>query len=201
MPDTDAPRFAAACLFCGSNAGDRPAYAAAARDLGGRLAAAGLDLIYGGGRVGLMGMAADAALAAGGRVIGVIPEALFPREVEHRGLTELRVVPSMHERKRLMYDLADVFVTLPGGLGTLDELFEVLTWSQLGIHQKPCGLLNVEGYFDPLLAFLDGATLHRFIPPEHRGLLVADADPERLLARLRTWRPPAAAKWLPDGAR
>ncbi|MBI3271586.1 MAG: TIGR00730 family Rossman fold protein [Planctomycetes bacterium] len=198
-PSGNGPRTI--CVFCGSNVGDRPEFAAAARELGERLAREGIAVVYGGARVGIMGAVADAALAAGGRVTGVIPEALFPREVLHEGLTALHVVASMHERKRLMYDLSDAFITLPGGLGTLDELFEVLTWSQLGLHQKACGILNVLGYFDPLLAFLDRATEHAFVPAAHRSLLVAAGTSDALLSLLRAYRPPMVEKWINGEAR
>jgi uncharacterized protein (TIGR00730 family) len=173
-------------VFCGSSAGRDPAFAAAARELGSRLAAQGRTLVYGGGRVGLMGLVADAALAGGGRVIGVIPEALAAREVAHRGLTELRVVASMHARKALMADLADAFVALPGGFGTLDELFEIVTWAQLGLHAKPLALLDVNGYFGPLAAFADRAVAEAFVRPEHRRLLVVEQSVEKLLAGLDT---------------
>lgn len=190
-------RLRSVCVFCGSSAGRDPAYAAAARELGTRLAAEGRTLVYGGGRVGLMGVLADAALAGGGHVIGVIPEALAAREVAHRGLGELRVVPSMHTRKALMADLAEAFVALPGGFGTLDELFEIVTWAQLGIHAKPIGLLDVKGYFDPLLAFAERAVADAFVRPEHRGLLVVDTDVGRLLERLEgAPAAPEVPKWL-----
>jgi uncharacterized protein (TIGR00730 family) len=191
--------IASVCVFCGSSAGDDPAFAAAARALGGAIAASGRTLVYGGGKVGLMGALADAALAAGGAVIGVIPRALMKKEVAHAGLTELRQVGSMHERKALMADLADAFVALPGGLGTLEELFEVWTWGQLGLHEKPVGLLRVANFFDPLLQFLDGLVDHRFVRRPHRDLLVADDDPTRLLERLDTWEPGARAKWIGRG--
>jgi uncharacterized protein (TIGR00730 family) len=150
----------------------------------------------GGGNVGLMGVAADAVLAARGEVIGVIPEALVARELAHRGLTKLHTVRSMHERKALMADLADGFVALPGGFGTLDELCEILTWSQLGLHSKPCGLLNVEGFFDPLLAQIERAVADRFVRPEHQAMLLVERDPARLLERMKTNRPEASAKWI-----
>jgi uncharacterized protein (TIGR00730 family) len=159
----------------------------------------GLGLVYGGGCVGLMGTVADAALAAGGEVIGVIPEALVAKEVAHAGLTELRVVGSMHERKALMAELSDGFMALPGGFGTLEEFFEVLTWAQLGLHPKPCGLLNVEGYYDPLLALLDHAITEQFLRPAHRALVIEEREPERLLDRLAAYRPERAEKWIePD---
>jgi uncharacterized protein (TIGR00730 family) len=184
------------CVFCGSSPGAREEYAATARQLAGDLVARGCELVYGGGNVGLMGVVADAVLARGGRVIGVIPEVLLAKEVAHRGLTELRVVASMHERKAVMTDLADAFVALPGGLGTLEELFEVLTWSQLGLHAKPCGLLNVCGYFDGLLAFLDHAVKERLLKDKHRALLLGGDDPASLLDRLEAWRPPQVDKWI-----
>jgi hypothetical protein len=184
------------CVFCGSNPGTREAYAEAARSLGALLAERGLALVYGGGHVGLMGAVADAVLAAGGHAIGVIPHALVAREVAHGGLSELHVVGTMHERKALMYDLADAFVALPGGYGTLDEFCEVLTWSQLGIIPKPCGLLNVEGYFDPLLALFDQAVREGFVPPRHRALALEDTDAGRLLDRFAAFEPPATSKWI-----
>ncbi len=184
------------CVYCGANAGAQAAYADAARDLAHTLAARGLTLIYGGGSVGLMGILADAVLAAGGRVVGVLPRHLHRKEVAHEGLTELHVVKSMHERKALMADRSDAFIALPGGLGTLEELFEVLTWTQLGLHAKPCGLLNVASYYDPLRGFLDHAVAEGFIRSEHRAMLVVENRAESLLARLDEWRPPAVEKWL-----
>ena len=160
------------------------------------MARRGLGLVTGGGRVGLMGVVADAAMAAGGEVIRVIPEALAAKEVAHAGLTELRVVGSMHERKALMAALSDAFVALPGGYGTLEEFFEVLTWAQLGLHPKPCAVLNVAGYYDPLLALLDHAVAERFVKPIHRSLVLVEVEPERLLDRLRDYRPPAVEKWI-----
>jgi uncharacterized protein (TIGR00730 family) len=189
------------CVFCGSSAGVRPGYLAAAQAVGRLLAERGIELVYGGGRVGLMGACADAALAAGGRVQGVMPEGLLAREVGHEGLTELHVVRTMHERKALMADLSDGFVTLPGGFGTLEEFCEVVTWSQLGIHPKPCGLLNVEGYYDPLLALFDHATAEGFVRSGHRGLVLEDADPARLLERMAAFRPPPTEKWIAPGER
>ncbi|NUR06262.1 MAG: TIGR00730 family Rossman fold protein [Nocardioidaceae bacterium] len=185
------------CVFSGSNRGARPSYAAAAAALGRSIAGRGLRLVYGGASVGLMGEVADAALAAGGEVVGVIPQHLYDREVAHVGLTELRVTTSMHERKAAMADLSDGFVALPGGLGTLEELAEILTWSQLGLQRKPCGLLDVEGFFDPLLAFLDHTVTERFVRPEHRALVLAAAAPEDLLDRLAGWQPPIGEpdKW------
>ena len=185
------------CVFSGSSPGARPSYTETATALGREVATRGLRLVYGGASVGLMGAVADAALAAGGEVVGVIPQHLVDREVAHDGLTELRVTGSMHERKALMADLADGFVALPGGLGTLEELAEVLTWSQLGLQSKPCGLLDVEGFFDPLLAFLDHTVTERFVSTEHRALVLAADRPDALLDLLAGWRPGApGAKWL-----
>ena len=189
------------CVFCGSSAGTRPVYAEAARATGRLLAERGIGLVYGGGNVGLMGEVADAVLAAGGEVTGVIPRALMEREVGHRGLTTLHVVGSMHERKALMVDLADGFVALPGGYGTLDELCEALTWSQLGIHAKPCGVLNVDGYFDALLALFDHATREGFVRPAHRELVLQSSDPAALLDSMATFRAPSTEKWIRDGDR
>jgi hypothetical protein len=189
------------CVFCGSSHGASPVYAEAARDLGRRLARRGLGLVYGGGKVGLMGEVADAALAAGGEVIGVIPYALEAREVGHRGLTEMHVVDSMHERKARMADLSDGFLALPGGIGTLEELFEVWTWGQLGLHSKPCALLDVAGYYSPLLAFLDRTVDEGFLRPAHRAVLLVDADPEALLDRMAGFTPPAVEKWIGRGER
>ena len=184
------------CVFCGSSPGASPVYAEAATHLGRTIAGRGLTLVYGGGHVGLMGVVADAALGAGGRVVGVIPEALEARELAHRGLTDLRVVGSMHERKALMSELADGFIALPGGIGTLEEWFEVWTWSQLGIQRKPCGLLNVAGYYDHLLAFLDHVTAQRFLATDHRAMVLVDDDAGRLLDRFAGYRPPHTEKWL-----
>jgi uncharacterized protein (TIGR00730 family) len=172
------------CVFCGSSPGARPAYLAAARELGGLLAQRGIDLVWGGGNVGLMGAVADAALAAGGRAIGVIPEALIERELGHVGATELHVVRTMHARKALMADLSDAFVALPGGMGTLDETFEILTWAQLGLHQKPVGLFDVEGYYAPLLAFLDRARDEGFVRPTDRANLRVETRADVLLDEL-----------------
>ena len=184
------------CVFCGSSPGARAAYRDAASAFGRDVAAKQRTLVYGGGNVGLMGVVADAALAEGGRVIGVMPRHLVDREVAHTGLTELRVVSSMHERKQAMAELSDAFALMPGGLGSLEEFFEVWTWGQLGLHRKPYGLLNVDGYFDPLLAFLDHAGRERFVRPEHRELLVVADDPGTLLARLEHQHPPALEKWI-----
>jgi len=184
------------CVFCGSSGGLKPGYRAAATELGELLAAGGLTLIYGGGSTGLMGTVADAALGAGGEVIGVIPHALVAKEVSHSGLSKLHVVDSMHERKAMMASLSDAFIALPGGFGTAEELCEILTWGQLGIHQKPVGLLNVEGFFDALLEWLDHSSREGFIRPEHRQLLLADTNPSRLLARMSAYEIPTVEKWL-----
>ena len=189
------------CVFCGSCLGSDPAFAAAARGLGALLAREAIGLVYGGARVGLMGTIADAVLAGGGEVIGVLPRALQERELAHEGLTQLHVVGSMHERKALMADLSDAFVALPGGFGTLDEFCEVLTWTQLGIHGKPCGLVNIGGYFDGLLAQMATAVAGGLTRPEHRDMVLVSADPEGLLARLRTYRPVHLSKWLDTVAR
>jgi len=189
-------RLRRVCVFCGSNTGSDAAFAAAARALGEALVRDGRHLVYGGGRVGLMGVLADAVLAGGGTVTGVIPESLAAREVAHRGLTQLRIVTSMHTRKALMSELADAFVALPGGFGTLDELFEIVTWAQLGMHTKPIGLLDVNGYYGSLLAFADRCLADGFVRPEHRDLLLVDTSAERLLARLDASAPlPAVSKW------
>jgi uncharacterized protein (TIGR00730 family) len=188
-------RLRAVTVFCGSSAGLHPEYRDAAASLGRLLARSGCTLVYGGGHVGLMGVVADAALTAGGHVIGVIPEALVAREVGHRGLPDLRVVRSMHERKALMADLCDAFVAMPGGFGTLDELFEATTWAQLGIHAKPIGLLNVRGYFDALLRFADHCASEGFVRPEHRALLVEGSEPVALLEALQAFEARPASKW------
>jgi len=164
--------------------------------MGEALARRGLGLVYGGGRVGLMGVVADAALAAGGEVIGVIPRALSGPELAHAGLSDLRVVGSMHERKALMAELSDAFIALPGGYGTFEEFCEVLTWTQLGLHRKPCGILNVEGYYDPLLALFDHAAAEQFVKPIHRRLVVSESQPEALVNRLLEYDVPMVAKWI-----
>lgn len=184
------------CVYCGSNPGGRAAYAAAARRLGTLLGERGLGLVYGGGNVGLMGVVADAALGAGAEVVGVIPRAMVERELTHQGLTDLRVVASMHERKALMAELADAFVALPGGLGTLDELFEVWTWGQLGLHARPLGLLDVAGFFGSLVAHLDHATAEGFVRPRHRAMIAIEREPGRLLDRLAAYHAPQVGKWL-----
>jgi uncharacterized protein (TIGR00730 family) len=184
------------CVFCGSNSGAGEAYAGAARNLARAIARRRLALVYGGGSIGLMGILADATLEAGGNVIGVTPRRLVEREVAHRGLTELRVVETTHERKALMADLSDAFVSLPGGLGTLDETFEMLTWIQLGYHRKPCALLEVNGYFERLTAFLDHAVEQRFLTAEHRAMLIVERDPEAVLDRLASAKLPDTGKWM-----
>jgi len=183
------------CVFCGSNAGARSEYAEAVRALAAVLVERKLGIVYGGGNVGLMGVLADAALGRGGEVIGVIPQTLVDKEVAHRGVTQLLIAETMHERKALMNDLSDAFIALPGGFGTLDEFFEVLTWSQLGFHGKPCALLNVAGYYDRMLAMLDHAVKERFLRPAHRELVIADSDPSRLMQRLSAFSPAPKAKW------
>jgi len=184
------------CVFCGSSSGRLPAYDAAAADFGRLLAERGIEIVYGGGRVGLMGTLADACLAAGGRVIGVIPEALATKELAHQGCTSLHVVGSMHERKALMAELSDAFVALPGGIGTFEELFEVWTWGQLGFHRKPCGLLNSAGFYDRLLEFLGHAADEQFMRPEHLTMLAQSDDAGALLAQLAAYTPPDVRKWL-----
>jgi uncharacterized protein (TIGR00730 family) len=189
------------CVFCGSSPGARPEYLAAAHALGRLLAERGIGVVYGGASVGLMGAVADAALAAGGHVTGVIPRVLEAREIAHPGLSDLRVVASMHERKALMSDLSDGFVALPGGLGTLEELFEVWTWAQLGMHAKPCAVLDVAGYYAPLLAFLDHGVRERFVRAPHRAMLLVDDEPARLLDRLAAYEPPTVRQWIGRGER
>jgi uncharacterized protein (TIGR00730 family) len=189
-------RIESLCVFCGSNSGSRDVYRAAAESLGRHLGERKIRLVFGGGSCGLMGVVADAAIAAKGEVIGVIPKALERREIAHYGLSELRVVGSMHERKALMAELSDGFIALPGGLGTLEELFEALTWSQLGIHSKPIAVLNVSGYFDPLLVLLDRHVAEGFLRPEHRAMLIHGDDVEGLLERMAEYRPVALEKWL-----
>jgi uncharacterized protein (TIGR00730 family) len=184
------------CLYLGSSPGVRPEYEAVVRQLATLIAGRGMTLVYGGGNVGLMGIAANAALEAGGEVIGVIPADIADKEVGHNGLTQLHVVDSMHERKMRMAKLSDGIIALPGGLGTLEELFEMLTWSQLGFHNKPIGLVNVAGYYDLLLAFLDHMVVERFVKPEHRDLLLMERDPEQLLDRMAVYQPPKTDKWL-----
>jgi uncharacterized protein (TIGR00730 family) len=184
------------CVFCGSSSGVHPVYAQAAQTVARLLCRRGIELVYGGGNVGLMGTLANACLREGGRVIGVIPQALADKEVAHTGLTELRIVSSMHERKAVMADLSDAFVALPGGYGTWEELFEALSWSQLGIQRKACGLLNVNGYYDPLLELVDKSVAEGFLREGHRELLLSDDDPGRLLDRLSSGCVPSVEKWI-----
>ncbi len=189
------------CVFCGSSPGGREDYIAGGVALVRELAVRGIRIVYGGAHVGLMGALADAGLAGGAEVVGVIPQHLVEAEVAHAGLTELHVVSSMHERKALMAELSDAFISLPGGIGTLEVFAEVTTWSQLGLHAKPTGLLNVSGYYDHLLRFLDHAVAERFLRPEHRALVLAAAEPAALLTDMDRWRAPDVPKWMSaDGA-
>jgi uncharacterized protein (TIGR00730 family) len=189
------------CVFCGSNAGQDPVYLATARSLGETLAASGIDLVYGGASVGLMGAVADAALAKGGHVIGVMPQALVDKEIAHRSLSDLRVVGSMHERKALMAELSDGFIALPGGLGTFEELFEVWTWAQLGYHRKPCALLNAGGFYDKLTDFLDDVVERGFVKSIHRAMLIVESQPAALIEAIRAYEPPKVDKWIKAGER
>jgi uncharacterized protein (TIGR00730 family) len=191
--------FQRICVFCGSSPGFDARYVSAARHLGGVLAERQLGLVYGGASIGVMGAVADAVLARGGQVIGVIPHALSSKEIAHGGLTELHVVASMHERKALMAQRSDAFVALPGGFGTLEELFEVLTWAQLGLHPKPCGLLNVNGYFDHLLSFLDHCVEEGLLREGHREMLLVADDASELLSRMERYSRPSVEKWLTRG--
>ena len=184
------------CVFCGSSVGSQRAYSDAAEALGSVLAERGIGLVYGGGNVGLMGVIADAVMARGGQVIGVIPQSLALREIAHTGITELRVVDSMHTRKAMMAELADAFIAMPGGVGTFEEFFEVVTWTQLGLHRKPCGLLNVGNFYTPLAAFIDQAVAEGFIKPVHRAAIVVDDDPASLLDALGTIELPSVPKWI-----
>jgi uncharacterized protein (TIGR00730 family) len=193
MPEQSMKRI---CVFCGSNQGTRADYAGAAEKLGSHLAERGIELVYGGGCVGLMGVLADAALGNGGHVIGVIPQSLVIKEVVHEKLPDLRVVKNMHERKALMAELSDGFIALPGGFGTCEEFCEVLAWSQLGYHQKPFGLLDVAGFYRPLVQFFDHAVTEGFIRPKHRELVMVEEDVEKLLQRLETFQPPNEVKWV-----
>jgi len=187
------------CVYCGSSAGRLPRYRDAARALGHEIAARGLGLVYGGAGIGVMGAVADAVLSRGGEVIGVIPHNLATKEVAHAGLSELLVVASMHERKARMEELSDGFIALPGGWGTFEEIFEMLTWAQLGMHQKPCGLLNVAGYYDHLFTFLEHAVAENFVRSEHQPMIIMEQDPVSLLDRFRDYTAPRVRKWLgPD---
>jgi uncharacterized protein (TIGR00730 family) len=184
------------CVYCGSSPGRIEAYADGARALAKALVARDLGLVYGGASVGIMGLVADSVLQLGGRVVGVIPEALKRKEIEHKGLTELHVTSSMHERKTLMAELSDGFIALPGGIGTLEEIFEVWTWAQLGFHTKPCGLLNVAGYYDGLTSFLDHSVAEQFVKAAHRATLMVEAQPEALLDRFASYVAPSVHKWV-----
>lgn len=184
------------CVYCGSCSGTDLAHRTAAHDLGAQLARSGIGVVYGGGHVGLMGALADGALSQSGEVIGVIPHALMAKELGHGGVTDLRVVGSMHERKQLMVDLSDGFIALPGGFGTMDELFETLTWLQLSFHDKPVGILNVGGFFDGLIEFIAHMTRQGFLKPEHAACVLVESDPGRLLERMETFRPPDLGKWI-----
>ncbi|HEX6710367.1 MAG TPA: TIGR00730 family Rossman fold protein [Rubrobacter sp.] len=184
------------CVFCGSSSGNDPAYEDAARSLGETLAESGITLVYGGGHVGLMGVVANAALASGGEAVGVIPKSLVELEISHNGLTDLHVVGSMHERKALMSELSEGFIALPGGTGTMEEFFEVLTWAQLGEHGKPCGLLNIAGYYDPLLALFDHMVDKGFLSETNRSIVLVETEPAALLRRFAEYRPPQTPKWI-----
>jgi uncharacterized protein (TIGR00730 family) len=184
------------CVFCGSSNGSQPVYAQSARTLGVVLASNGIGLVYGGGNVGLMGVVADAVMEGGGEVIGVIPEALVQRELAHRAVTELIVVRSMHERKAKMAELSDAFIAMPGGYGTFEEFCEIITWAQLGLHRKPCAILNVEGYYDPLLALFDRAVAEGFVHPSNRQLVLQGTEPNGLLNLLAVYKPPRTEKWI-----
>jgi uncharacterized protein (TIGR00730 family) len=193
-----AMRISSVCVYCGSSLGRRPAYVDAARTLATALVRRGIRLVYGGAQVGVMGALADAALGAGGNVTGVIPQALAGKEIAHNGLSELIITESMHERKMLMAERSDACIALPGGIGTLEELFEAWTWTQLGFHRKPCGLLNVAGYYDALIQFVDHSVAEGYMKPIHRDILIVDVDVDALLDRLEAFEPPAIPKWL-DG--
>jgi uncharacterized protein (TIGR00730 family) len=187
------------CVFCGSSSGSHARYADAARTLGGALVRRGIGLVYGGGNVGLMGIIADEVMAAGGEVIGVIPDALVERELAHSDVTQMIVVRSMHERKAKMAELSNGFVAMPGGYGTFEEFCEIITWAQLGLHRKPCGILNVNGYYDPLMRLFDHAVAEGFLRPANRKLVLEESDPERLLTALATYTPLHTEKWIsPD---
>lgn len=190
------PALSSVCVYCASSPGVDPGYAGATASLGQLLARREIRLVYGGGHVGLMGVLADAALAEGGEVHGVITRALENKEIAHRGLTTLEVVETMHERKAAMADMADAFIMLPGGFGTLEEFLEVVTWTQLGVHTKPCGVLNVSGFFDPLVALFELATQQRFVRAEHQDMVIVESDPVTMLDQLGSWTPVTVDKWL-----
>lgn len=189
-------RISSVCVYCGSSAGRRPAYVQAARTLAAALVGRGIQLVYGGARVGVMGAIADATLELGGRVVGVIPRALAGKEIAHAGVSELIVTDSMHARKTIMAERSDACIALPGGIGTLEELFEAWTWTQLGFHRKPCGLLNPDGYFDALIRFIDHSVAEGYMKQTHRDILLVDEDPQRLLDRLEAYEPPEVPKWI-----
>jgi uncharacterized protein (TIGR00730 family) len=189
------------CVFCGSSRGFSAVHADAAQAMGVALAAAGIGLVYGGGGVGLMGIVADSVMAAGGKAIGVIPKALADLEVAHRGLSELHIVGSMHERKAMMADRSDGFIAMAGGIGTLEELFEIWTWGQLGDHRKPIAMLNIEGFYDPLLAFLDGVVAAGFFRPQHRAMILVDGAPVALIAKMQDYTAPDLGKWIKPAER
>lgn len=194
---TATPRtFKRLCVFCGSSHGADPAYAEAAKNLGGELARRGIALVYGGGNVGLMGVVADSVLAGGGEVIGVIPEALMAKELGHKGIKDLRVVKTMHERKAMMAELSDGFIAMPGGIGTFEEFFEIVTWAQLGFHSKPCALLNVNGFYDPLLRLVDHAIEERFIKASQRNILIVQPDIRALLHHMQHSHVSVEPKWI-----
>ena len=192
-------KFRKLCVFCGSSHGANPAYAEAARNVGAEFARRGIGLVYGGGNVGLMGVLADAVLAAGGHVTGVIPEALMAKEVGHRGLPDLRVVKTMHERKALMAELSDGFIALPGGMGTFEEFFEIVTWAQLGFHAKPCALLNVNGFYEPLMKLVDHAVEEQFVKAKQRSIVMMESEIGVLLERMAHQHVPAEPKWIGRG--
>jgi uncharacterized protein (TIGR00730 family) len=187
-------------VFCGSSPGARPAYVGAARAFGRLLSERGIGVVYGGSNVGVMAALANEVLDSNGEIIGVIPRLLVEREVAHRELADLRIVESMHDRKALMAELCDAFVALPGGIGTLEEFFEVWTWAQLGVHDKPCGLLNIAGYFDGLLSFVDRAVEEKFVRDAHRAMLIVEEEPRKLLERFESYEPPRVKKWISAGA-
>ena len=184
------------CVFCGSNNGANPIYSETAEKVGKFLASKNIELVYGGGRVGLMGKVADTVMANGGTVIGIIPQSLATKEIAHQNLTELHIVNSMHERKAMMADLADGFIALPGGFGTFEEFCEIVTWAQLGIHQKPCGLLNINGFYDNLIALINFSTTENFIRAEHRQLVLVERAVEKLFDLMKDFQPPVIEKWL-----
>ncbi|MEZ5347369.1 MAG: TIGR00730 family Rossman fold protein [Pyrinomonadaceae bacterium] len=184
------------CVFCGSNPGVNPAFVRTAEELGRYLAENDIELVYGGGRVGLMGRIADAVMQNGGRVTGIIPKSLSDKEVAHQGLSDLHIVDSMHTRKAMMADLSDGFIALPGGFGTFEELCEIITWAQLGFHSKPCGFLNIEGYYDPLVELFDKAVAEQFVRPEHRKLVLIEKEIEPMIGKMKDYKLPSVEKWL-----